>query len=102
MTVDMRRVTWLALGALVVGLLAGAALASASAPGLERIVSILEPIGTLWINAVRMTIIPLVVSMLIAAVASSDSLRSLGRLGGAAVVFFVLMIAAVALYAALL
>lgn len=104
MTVDLRRVTWLALGALVVGLLAGAALASSglSGAGLERIVGILEPIGTLWINAVRMTIIPLVISLLIAAVASSDSLRSLGRLGGAAVVFFVVMVAAVALYTALL
>jgi proton glutamate symport protein len=98
----MRRVTWVALAALVVGLLAGAALASSRATGLERIVDFVEPIGTLWINAVRMTIIPLVVSMLIAAVASSDSLRSLGRLGGTAVVFFVAMVAAVAVYTALL
>ncbi|MEX2152296.1 MAG: dicarboxylate/amino acid:cation symporter [Gemmatimonadaceae bacterium] len=102
MTVDMRRVTWYALGALAVGLLAGAALASAQHPGLDRFIRIVEPIGTLWINAVRMTIIPLVISMLIAAVASSDSLRSLGRLGGAAVVFFVGMVAAVAVYTALL
>ena len=85
----MRRITWIALAALLVGLLAGAALASgASAPTTERIVNILEPIGTVWINAVRMTIIPLVVSMLIVAVASSDSLASLGRLGGTLMVFF--------------
>ena len=86
---DMRRITWIALAALLVGLLAGAALASgAPAPTTERIVNILEPIGTVWINAVRMTIIPLVVSMLIVAVASSDSLASLGRLGGTLMVFF--------------
>lgn len=102
MAMDMRRVTWVALGALLVGLLVGAALASSDAAVTERIIRIIEPIGTLWINAVRMTIIPLVVSMLIAAVASSDSLRSLGRLGGAAVVFFVGMLAAVAVYTALL
>jgi proton glutamate symport protein len=99
---DMRRVTWIALGALVLGLLAGAALASSASPAIERLIRILEPIGTLWINAVRMTIIPLVTSMLIAAVASSESLRSLGRLGGTAVVFFVTMISAVAIYTALL
>jgi proton glutamate symport protein len=102
MTFDMRRVTWLALGALVVGLLAGAALASTGASAVEPLLRVLEPIGTLWINAVRMTIIPLVTAMLIAAVASSDSLRSLGRLGGSAAVFFVAMISAVAVYAALL
>ena len=102
MKVDMRRVTWIALGALVVGLLAGAALASSSPTAAERVVRVLEPIGTLWINAVRMTIIPLVMSMLIAAVGSSDSLRSLGRLGGTAIVFFVATMSAVALYTALL
>jgi proton glutamate symport protein len=102
MKVDMRRVTWIALGALVVGLVAGAALASQAPGSAARIVRVLEPIGTLWINAVRMTIIPLVMSMLIAAVASSDSLRSLGRLGGTAVVFFIAMMSAVALYTALL
>jgi proton glutamate symport protein len=99
---DMRRVTWVALGALVVGLLAGAALGSSGSPAVERMIRILEPIGTLWINAVRMTIIPLVTSMLVAAVASSESLRSLGRLGGTAVVFFVSMISAVAIYTAVL
>jgi proton glutamate symport protein len=102
MTVDMRRITWYALGALVIGLLAGAALASAQSTSLDRIVRILEPIGTLWINAVRMTIIPLVISMLIAAVASSDSLRSMGRLGGSALLFFLLMLTVVAVYTALL
>jgi len=102
---DMRRVTWIALGALIVGLLVGAALASGkvSSPSTTNaIVSVVEPVGTLWINAVRMTIIPLVISMLIAAVGSSDSLQSLGRLGGSAVFFFIAMMCAVALYTALL
>jgi Na+/H+-dicarboxylate symporter len=102
MNFDMRRVTWVALGALVVGLLAGAALAKTASTIVEPIVRVAEPIGTIWINAVRMTIIPLVTSMLIAAVASSDSLRSLGRLGGTAVFFFIAMITGVAIYTALL
>lgn len=102
MIADTRRITWYALGALGVGLLGGAALAQSGTPALERIVGFLEPIGTIWINAVRMTIVPLVISMLIAAVASSDSLRSMGRLGGAAVAFFVITLSAVAAYTALL
>jgi Na+/H+-dicarboxylate symporter len=65
-------------------------------------VSVLEPIGTLWVNAVRMTIIPLVFSMLVVAVASSDNLRSMGRLGGTALLFFLLVLVAIAIYAAML
>lgn len=99
---DMRRITWYALLALILGLLAGAALASTGTPGLERILSILEPIGTLWVNAVRMTIMPLVVSMLIAAIASAESLRSMGRLGGTALLFFLVTLSLTAVYAALL
>jgi proton glutamate symport protein len=103
MPADTRRVTWIALIALVVGLLAGATLTSSSAPAtLDRIVGMLEPIGTLWVNAVRMTIVPLVVSMLIVAVASSESLRSMGRLGGSALLFFLATLAVIGLYTALL
>jgi proton glutamate symport protein len=100
---DTRRITWYALGALLLGLVGGAALA-ATVPGnsAERAVRILEPIGTLWVNAVRMTIIPLVFSMLVVAVASSDSLRNMGRLGGAALLFFFLTLVAIGVYAAML
>jgi proton glutamate symport protein len=102
MNLDLRRVTWLALAALVVGLLAGAALAASQTPALPRLIAVLDPIGTIWINAVRMTIIPLVISLLISAVASSDSLSSLGKLGGTAVAFFIAMMSAVAVYTVLL
>ena len=98
----MRRVTWIALGALVIGLLAGAALAAGSATTTERVLRVLEPIGTLWINAVRMTIVPLVFSMLLVGVASSESLRATGRLGGAALAFFFVTLSAIAVVAAVL
>jgi proton glutamate symport protein len=97
----MRRITWLALGALVVGLIGGAALAYGESRWLDPIVAALEPIGTLWINAVRMTIIPLVISMIIVAIASSDSLQAAGRLGGSTLVFFLLSLAGIALFTAL-
>lgn len=98
----MRFITWFALAALGIGLVAGAALSAASAPGLDTLIGVLEPIGTLWINAVRMTIIPLVISMLVSAVATSDSLRSMGRLGGAAFGFFLVTLVIIAAYTAIL
>ena len=99
---NTRRITWIALVALVAGLLLGAALSTANATAVARMISVLEPIGTMWINAVRMTIIPLVISMLIVAVASSDSLRSMGRLGGAALGFFLVSMIGIAVFTALL
>ena len=88
MNADTRRVTWIALSALAAGLLTGAALASSGFAYLEQAIDVLEPIGALWVNGVRMTVVPLVVSMLVVAVASSETLRSMGRLGGAALLFF--------------
>lgn len=98
---DLRRITWLALLALVLGLLGGAALAKMNSAWLDPLVRALEPVGTMWINAVRMTIMPLVISMIIVAVAASDSLRSMGRLGGGALLFFLLAMAGIALFTAL-
>ena len=97
---DLRRITWYALGALLAGLVAGAALLSGGPAVAEPVVRLLEPIGTLWVNAVRMTIVPLVISMLIVAVASSDSLQSMGRLGGAAIAFFAISLSALAVLTA--
>jgi Na+/H+-dicarboxylate symporter len=98
---QLRTVTWLALAALIAGLLGGALLAYVGSRWLDPIVTALEPIGTMWINAVRMTIIPLVISMIIVAIASSDSLRSMGRLGGSALLFFLVALAGIALLTAL-
>ncbi len=47
----------------------------------------IEPLGALFINAIRMTIIPLVVSSLIVGVTSAPDARTIGRLGGRALVF---------------
>ena len=47
----------------------------------HRSVELIEPIGTLFINAIRMTVIPLVVSLVIVGIASADA-RAIARLGG--------------------
>lgn len=67
----------------VIGLLAGLALgiaigASHSAAAM-RVADFLQPVGQLWVNAIRMTIIPLVVSLLFVGVASRDDAAPIGR-----------------------
>ena len=46
-----------------------------------RVVSWIEPIGQLWVNAIRMTVVPLVVSLLFVSIARRDASHRLGRLG---------------------
>ena len=54
----------------------------------------LEPAGTLFINAIRMTVIPLVVSSLIVGVTSAPDPRTVGRIGARAILLFVVVLAA--------
>jgi proton glutamate symport protein len=76
----------------LLGLLAGLALGiAASATGSGTLLGIargLEPLGTLWINAIRMTVIPLVVSSLVAGVAGAPDSSAVGRLGWRALMIF--------------
>jgi proton glutamate symport protein len=57
----------------------------------------LAPLGTLWVNAIRMTVIPLVVSLLITGVASASDIKAIGRLGGRTLVTFLILSASVAI-----
>ena len=52
----------------------------------------IAPIGALWVNAIRMTVIPLVFSLLITSVASVADIKSIGRLGRRTLLVFVLLI----------
>jgi Na+/H+-dicarboxylate symporter len=85
---------------LVAGLAIGVGISWIREPALFTAVSVVEPIGTLWVNAIRMTVIPLVVSLLITGIASGTA-KSVGRIGGRAVIWFVALVAGGALLAAL-
>ena len=81
---------------LVLGLVVGVAISASGSPTLKNAASYLEPIGTLWVNAIRMTVIPLVVSLLIATIANERDLGAVGRLGGRAVAIFTALLTGVA------
>lgn len=68
------------LSALVLGLLAGVALAAWAPGGVESGIRIAEPIGTAWLNALQMTVIPLVVSLLVTGIASTAEAAGAGKL----------------------
>jgi Na+/H+-dicarboxylate symporter len=85
--------------ALVAGLAAGVFVAALDRPGWLAVVSAVEPIGTLWVNGIRMTVIPLVVSLLISGI-GSGSPSHVGRAGGRALLWFVLLVAGSSLFTA--
>ena len=88
--------------ALVAGMAAGIAISVAGSPQLTRIAFAIEPLGTLWINAIRMTVLPLVVGALIVGIASAPDAKSIGRIGRGALVYFLITLFAGAVFAALL
>jgi Na+/H+-dicarboxylate symporter len=79
----------IALGA---ALGAGAAVAASGDARLLRAAEAIAPVGILWINAIRMTVIPLVVSLLVTGVAGAADLRAIGRIGGRTLLTFLLLL----------
>jgi Na+/H+-dicarboxylate symporter len=64
-------------------------------PNLSRsVASTVEPVGTLFVNAIRMTVIPLVVSALIVGIATSGSGAAVAKIGGRAIVVFLVLLTA--------
>src|SRR5215208_543645 len=83
-----------ALAALAAGLLIGVVILRSGSQGGLSVARFIEPIGTMWVNAIRMTVIPLIVSSLIVAIsgAGPGMAKQLGT--RAIVVFFGLLVMA--------
>ena len=88
--------------ALVAGIALGLALSAMHVPYASTMIAVVEPVGTLFINAVRMTVIPLVFSLLVAGVASAGDPSAIGRLGGRALLVFVCLLTLAGIGAALI
>jgi Na+/H+-dicarboxylate symporter len=83
---------------LVAGLAIGIALAAAAPPWLATAIAIAEPVGTLWLDALRMTIVPLVFSLLVTGIASAATTASAGGLAVRALLLFLLGMLVAGLY----
>jgi proton glutamate symport protein len=82
-----------ALGLAIAG---GIAIAATGNASLARAADLVAPFGALWVNAIRMTVIPLVVSLLVVGVASASDIRSVGRIGGRTLLVFLALLIGVA------
>ena len=88
--------------ALVAGLGLGLVVSSTGNPTLLTMTRWIEPLGTLFINGIRMTVIPLVVGSLVAGIASAPNPSALGRIGARALAIFLVTLFAGAIAAALI
>ncbi|HEX8191486.1 MAG TPA: cation:dicarboxylase symporter family transporter, partial [Allosphingosinicella sp.] len=86
--------------ALAVGLLLG--IATAGAPFTENAIAVADPIGGMWLDALRMTIVPLVVSLLVTGIAASAEAARASRLTARAIMLFFAVLWTGAIISALL
>jgi Na+/H+-dicarboxylate symporter len=83
---------------LVLGLAGGIAMASSDVAWVRAVPGMVEPAGTLFINAIRMTVIPLVVASLMLGVGSTRKAGAVGRIGLRAFALFLVVLTLSALF----
>lgn len=89
------------LVALVAGLACGAAVQVWGDASWRGVTDIVEALGGLWLNALRMTVVPLIVALLVTGIASVADAAATGRLAGRALLLFTTLILSAALYSTL-
>jgi proton glutamate symport protein len=88
--------------ALVAGIGIGLALSTMDADVARHVIAVVEPVGTLFVNAIRMTVIPLVVSSLVVGIATSNNAGAVARIGGRGIIVFLAMLTASGIIGALI
>lgn len=79
----------LAIGiGLVLGLLVGLGASATGSAWLHALAEGAAPLGTLFINAIRMVVIPLIVAVIFTSIARLGDPRKLGRIGGLTIAFY--------------
>lgn len=86
-----------ALVALGAGFALGIAVHGSSNPWLGRLLGAITVIGQLWVAALRMTVLPLVISMTLVAIVGASRNRSIGALGVRMIALFIIMLLAAGL-----
>jgi Na+/H+-dicarboxylate symporter len=82
--------------ALAIAIIVGALIAASGNSTALWLADSVAPIGSLWISAIRMTVLPLIAALIVTGIASTADGKALGRLGMRTVVTFVLMLAGMA------
>ncbi len=89
----------------LIGLGAGAAIGLALSgwdPAVAlQVADIAHPVGTLWLNALQMTVVPLVLALVVVGVNTASDAAASGRIARRAIVAFIVILTGGAIFAAL-
>ena len=94
------RAYW-ALAALALGLVLGLFAGSWAAGTHDAVLSVASFVGTLWLNGLKMTVIPLVVTLLVTGVAKSAEAARAGKIAARSVMWIVIVCTISAVFGAL-
>ena len=86
---------------LALGAAGGLALAAWNADAAVKVADAVQPIGRLWLNALQMTVVPLVFALVVVGVNTASDAAASGRIARRAIVAFILILVGGALFAAL-
>ena len=89
------------LAALLFGLVAGILANRLAQSPRDDVLAAASFVGTLWLNALKMTVIPLVVALLVVGVAKSAEAAQTGRVAGRSVLWIVIICSASAVFGAI-
>ena len=87
---------------LVAGIVIGILLAWSDPALASRIAGIVEPFGKLWLNALQMTVVPFVFSLVVVGINQASDAAHSGRVARQAIVSFVILLTAAAAMTAVL
>jgi len=90
------------LGALFAGLLLGALIANAGDAWREPLVRFASTIGGLWLDALKMTVIPLIIALLVTGIVGGADAARAGGVAGRSFAWFVAVLTGSALFGALM
>jgi proton glutamate symport protein len=88
------------LGALLLGLIAGILAGKLGQLPRDNALGVASFVGTLWLNALKMTVIPLVVALLVVGIAKSAEAAQAGRVAGRSVLWIVIICTVSAVFGA--
>ncbi len=87
---------------LALGAIAGLLLAWFDPALAARAADIAQPVGRLWLNALQMTVVPLVMALVVVGVSAANDAAASGRTARRAIVVFALLLGAGAAFAAVI
>jgi Na+/H+-dicarboxylate symporter len=87
--------------ALAAGVAAGAGIGASGDATLASVAREIEYVGALWLNALRMTVIPLVFSLMVTGIASVADAAATGRLAARSLFVFAMLLGTATVYACL-